>query len=113
MTNSAKRFGRVGVLYGGVTCEREISIMSGENVLQALLSKNIDAFPVIIGDDPVRQLAQIKMDRAFIVLHGKNYEDGQLQGVLDLLNIPYPGSKVLASALTFDKIRSRYLGCRH
>lgn len=109
MSEFAKRLGRVAVLYGGVTTERDVSIMSGENVLQALQSQGVDAFPVIIGEDPVRQLANITMDRAFNALHGKKYEDGELQGVLELLRIPYAGCGVLASAITFDKVRCKKL----
>lgn len=106
-------FGKVAVLYGGVGAERDISIMSGENVLQALQAAAVDAFPVLINDDPIRQLSSLKMDRVFNILHGKHYEDGHLQGALELLNIPYFGSGVLASALSFDKIACKrfWQGC--
>ena len=96
--------GRVGVLLGGRSGEREISLMSGNGVLEALHLKGVDAYPFDPGLRPPAELAQEKFDRIFISLHGRYGEDGTIQGFLELLNIPYTGSGVLASALSIDKI---------
>ena len=99
-----KSFGRVGVLLGGRSGEREISLMSGNGVLEALLSKGVDADAFDTGLRCPTELAKEKFDRVFIALHGRYGEDGTIQGLLDLLNLPYTGSGVLASALAIDKI---------
>ena len=99
-----KSLGRVGVLLGGRSGEREISLMSGGGVLEALHSKGVDAHPFDPGLRSPAELAQEKFDRVFISLHGRYGEDGTIQGLLELLNIPYTGSGVLASALSIDKI---------
>jgi D-alanine-D-alanine ligase len=99
-----KTLGRVGVLLGGRSGEREISLMSGGGVLEALHSKGVDAHPFDPGLRSPAELAQEKFDRVFISLHGRYGEDGTIQGLLELLNIPYTGSGVLASALSIDKI---------
>ena len=99
-----KSFGRVGVLLGGRSGEREISLMSGNGVLQALLSKGVDAHPFDPGERNPTELVSEKFDRVFISLHGRYGEDGTIQGLLDLLDLPYTGSGVLASALSIDKI---------
>ncbi|MBU3576789.1 D-alanine--D-alanine ligase [Polynucleobacter sp. UK-Kesae-W10] len=99
-----KRFGRVGVLLGGRSGEREISLMSGNGVLQALLSKGVDAHAFDPGVRNPTELVAEKFDRVFISLHGRYGEDGTIQGLLDLLQLPYTGSGVLASALAIDKI---------
>ena len=99
-----KAFGRVGVLLGGRSGEREISLMSGNGVLQALLSKGVDAHPFDPGVRDLTELVSEKFDRIFISLHGRYGEDGTIQGFLDLLELPYTGSGVLASALSIDKI---------
>ena len=99
-----KSFGRVGVLLGGRSGEREISLMSGNGVLKALLSKGVDAHAFDTGLRCPTELAKEKFDRIFIALHGRYGEDGTIQGLLDLLNLPYTGSGVLASALAIDKI---------
>lgn len=99
--------GRVGVLLGGRSGEREISLMSGNGVLEALLSKGVDAYPFDPGLRCPTELAQEKFDRVFISLHGRYGEDGTIQGLLDLLGIPYTGSGVLASALAIDKIATK------
>lgn len=99
-----KSFGRVGVLLGGRSGEREISLMSGNGVLEALLSKGVDAHAFDTGLCCPTELAKEKFDRIFIALHGRYGEDGTIQGLLDLLNLPYTGSGVLASALAIDKI---------
>ena len=99
-----KSFGRVGVLLGGRSGEREISLMSGNGVLEALLSKGVDAHAFDTGLRCPTELAKEKFHRIFIALHGRYGEDGTIQGLLDLLNLPYTGSGVLASALAIDKI---------
>lgn len=104
-------FGKVAVLFGGNSGEREVSLNSGQAVLQALLAQGINAE----GFDPaVRPISEITAyDRAFIVLHGRGGEDGQIQGLLEWLNLPYTGSGVLASALGMDKAKTKQLwqGC--
>ncbi|MFZ6742902.1 D-alanine--D-alanine ligase [Undibacterium sp. JH2W] len=101
---NVKSLGKVGVLFGGRSAEREISLMSGKGVLQALLSKGIDAHPFDTAERNIAELAAEKFDRVFIALHGRYGEDGSLQGVLEQLNIPYTGSGVMASAIAMDKI---------
>lgn len=100
----AKSFGRVGVLLGGKSGEREISLMSGNGVLEALRSKGVDAHAFDTGLRCPTELANENFDRIFISLHGRFGEDGTIQGLLDLLGLPYTGSGVLASALAIDKI---------
>jgi D-alanine-D-alanine ligase len=96
--------GRVGVLLGGKSGEREISLMSGNGVLEALRSKGVDAHAFDTGLRCPTELAKEKFDRVFISLHGRFGEDGTIQGLLELLGLPYTGSGVLASALAIDKI---------
>lgn len=100
-------FGKVAVLMGG-SSEREISLQSGNNVLAALRNKGVDAFAIDVGADIVEQLQATKPERVFIALHGEG-EGGAIQGLLDVLNIPYPGSGVEASAITLNKIYSNLL----
>jgi len=102
-----KSLGRVGVLLGGRSGEREISLMSGNGVLDALLSKGVDAHPFDPGLRCPTELAQENFDRVFISLHGRYGEDGTIQGLLELLGLPYTGSGVLASALAIDKIATK------
>lgn len=99
--------GKVAVLMGGRSAEREISLNSGGAVLQALLQSGVDAFAF----DPAQQaLAELQAaDMAFIALHGRYGEDGCMQGALELLNIPYTGSGVMASALAMDKWRTKLI----
>ena len=104
-----KSLGRVGVLLGGRSGEREISLMSGNGVLEALLSKGVDAHAFDPGLRCPTELATEKFDRVFISLHGRYGEDGTIQGLLDLLNLPYTGSGVLASALSIDKIATKQI----
>ncbi len=105
----AKAFGRVAVLMGGTAAEREISLVSGMAVYEALKSRGINAIAVDIGEDPVKQLAEIDCDRAFNVLHGRGGEDGVIQGVLESMRIPYTGSGVIGSAVSMDKFRTKLL----
>ena len=104
-----KTIGRVGVLLGGRSGEREISLMSGNGVLEDLLSKGVDAYAFDPGLRCPTELAQEKFDRIFISLHGRYGEDGTIQGLLELLNVPYTGSGVLASALCIDKIATKQI----
>ena len=100
-------FGRVAVLLGGRSAERNISLMSGSNVLEGLRRAGIDAHAF---DPAQRELAALKeegFDRVFIALHGRYGEDGTVQGALELMGIPYTGSGVLASALCMDKVRTK------
>ncbi|RJG11849.1 D-alanine--D-alanine ligase [Pseudomonas cavernicola] len=100
-------FGRVAVLFGGKSAERAVSLKSGNAVLDALQSAGVDAFGIDVGDDFLQRLVSEKIDRAFIVLHGRGGEDGSMQGLLECLEIPYTGSGVLASALAMDKLRTK------
>ena len=104
-----KSLGRVGVLLGGKSGEREISLMSGNGVLNALLSKGVDAYAFDTGLRCPTELAKEKFDRIFISLHGRFGEDGTIQGLLELLGLPYTGSGVLASALAIDKIATKQI----
>ena len=100
-------FGRVAVLFGGKSAEREVSLTSGNAVLAALQSAGVDAFGIDVGDDFISRITQEKIDRAFIILHGRGGEDGSMQGLLECLGIPYTGSGILASALAMDKLRTK------
>ncbi len=102
-----KAFGRVAVLFGGKSAEREVSLKSGNAVLSALQAGGVDAFGIDVGDDFLPRLAREKIDRAFIVLHGRGGEDGSMQGLLECAGIPYTGSGILASALAMDKLRTK------
>jgi D-alanine-D-alanine ligase len=104
-----KSLGRVGVLLGGRSGEREISLMSGNGVLEALREKGVDVQAFDTGLRCPTELAREKFDRVFIALHGRYGEDGTIQGLLELLNIPYTGSGVLASALAIDKIATKQI----
>ena len=103
-----KAFGRVAVLMGGRSAEREISLKSGHAVHAALLQRGVDAHAVDAGEDVWQQLDQ-GFDRVFIILHGRGGEDGMIQGALEILGLPYTGSGVLGSALGMDKLRSKWL----
>ncbi|MDH5692414.1 MAG: D-alanine--D-alanine ligase [Gammaproteobacteria bacterium] len=106
---SAKTYGKVAVLMGGVSAEREISLKSGEAVLNALLRKGIDAHRVDPAENLLKQLQEGNYNRVFIMLHGSFGEDGVVQGFLETLNLPYTGSGVMASAVGMDKIRTKKL----
>lgn len=100
-------FGRVGVLYGGKSAEREVSLMSGAGVHEALCSRGVDAHLFDTGLKSLAELAAEKFDRVFIALHGRYGEDGTLQGALELLGIPYTGSGPMASSLAMDKVMTK------
>ncbi len=100
-------FGRVAVLYGGRSAEREVSLASGALVLAALERLGVDAHGIDGGDDVVGRIVGGAFDRVFIALHGRGGEDGTIQGALDVLGVPYTGSGVLGSALAMDKHRAK------
>ena len=104
---NAAQFGKVAVLMGGASAEREISLLSGNGVLQALRSKGVDAHAF---DPAERELSELKTEgfaRCFIALHGRFGEDGTVQGALELLGIPYTGSGVMASSIAIDKVMTK------
>ncbi len=106
---SGSSFGKVGVLLGGRSAEREVSLKSGTMVLNALRSRGVDAHPFDPAKRDIDEMIGERFERVFIALHGRFGEDGTLQGILEWLGIPYTGSGVLGSALAMDKIRSKLL----
>ena len=102
-----QNFGKVAVLFGGKSAEREVSLKSGAAVLAALVRSGVDAHPFDPAVQNLQGLADDGFERAFIALHGRYGEDGTVQGALELLGIPYTGSGVMASALGMDKWRSK------
>ena len=109
MSTAANDFGKVAVMFGGKSAEREVSLRSGTAVLTALQAAGVDAFAFDPKDQPLQALEQSGAARVFIVLHGRGGEDGSMQGALQQLGLPYTGSKVLGSALAMDKIRCKWL----
>lgn len=103
------RLGRVGVLFGGQSAEREISLQSGNAVIQALKEAGIEPIAIDVDANAISAIQAAKLDRAFIALHGPGGEDGRIQAVLEYLQIPYTGSDVQSSALAMDKLRSKQL----
>jgi len=109
MTPDPRALGKVAVLMGGTSAEREVSLMSGSGVLAALRSQGVDAHTF---DPAGRELGDLRREgfaRVFIALHGRHGEDGTVQGALELLGIPYTGSGVLASAIALDKVMTKRL----
>ena len=107
MTIDVKALGKVAVLMGGTSAERQISLMSGTGVLAALQSQGVDAHAF---DPAQRELVELRRDgfaRCFIALHGRHGEDGSVQGALELLGVPYTGSGILASAIAMDKVMTK------
>ena len=104
-----KEFGRVAVLFGGDSSEREISLLSGNAVLAALERSRVDAQPFDPRDKPLTLLLEGRFDRVWIALHGPGGEDGTLQGALEYLGVPYTGSGVMGSAIGMDKLRTKRL----
>jgi len=100
-------FGKVAVLIGGISAEREVSLKSGAAVHKALLAKGVDAHAIDANPENISGLKEHGFDRAFIVLHGRWGEDGVVQGALEAVGLPYTGSGVLGSALAMDKVRSK------
>ncbi|MDN8616725.1 D-alanine--D-alanine ligase [Variovorax ginsengisoli] len=99
--------GKVAVLFGGSSAEREISIMSGTGVLEALRSRGVDAHPFDPADRDLAELRREGFARCFVALHGRHGEDGTVQGALELLGIPYTGSGVMASSVAMDKVMTK------
>jgi len=104
-----RSFGKVAVLFGGNSAEREISLKSGNAVLAALRSRGVDAHAFDPAERPLADLKSAVFDRVFLILHGRGGEDGTAQGALELMGIPYTGSGVMASAVGMDKWRSKLL----
>jgi D-alanine-D-alanine ligase len=107
MSQMKLKFGKVAVLMGGVSAEREISLMSGQGVLQALRSRGVDAHAFDPAERDLSELKRERFDRCFIALHGRFGEDGTVQGALELLGIPYTGSGVMASSIAIDKVMTK------
>jgi len=104
-----KAFGRVAVLFGGDSSEREISLLTGQAVLAALKRRGVDAHAFDPRDKAITQLIEEGFDRVWIALHGPGGEDGTLQGALEYLGVPYTGSGVMGSAIGMDKVRTKRL----
>lgn len=105
----ASQFGKVAVLMGGASAEREISLLSGHGVLEALRSQGVDVHAFDPAEQPLSRLKDQGFARCFIALHGRFGEDGTVQGALELLGIPYTGSGVMASSIAIDKVMTKRL----
>src|SRR5579862_8440361 len=104
-----RQFGRVAVVFGGDSSEREISLISGQAVLAVLKERGVDAHPFDPTDLPLAELLARRFERVWIALHGPGGEDGTLQGALEYLGVPYTGSGVMGSAIGMDKLRTKRL----
>src|SRR5512135_1879016 len=107
MRNQSLKKKKVAVMMGGLSREREISLKTGKAIQRALAEKGYTVIPIDVGDDIAEKLVKEKIEFAFLALHGRFGEDGTIQGMLELMRIPYTGSGVLASALAMDKIMSK------
>ena len=107
MSQKSSNFGKVAVLMGGQSAEREVSLMSGNGVLQALRARGVDAHAFDPAQRDLGELKKEQFSRCFIALHGRYGEDGTVQGALELLGIPYTGSGVLASSISIDKVMTK------
>lgn len=107
MSQNDSKFGKVAVLQGGQSAEREVSLMSGRGVLEALRSRGVDAHAFDPAERDLSELKREKFDRCFIALHGRFGEDGTVQGALELMGIPYTGSGVMASSIAIDKVMTK------
>lgn len=107
LIQSASEFGRVAVLMGGRSAEREISLKSGHAVLAALVEQGIDAHKIDVALDVSEQLRSGKFDRAFVILHGRGGEDGEIQGLLQSIALPYTGSDITGAVLSMNKMLSK------
>lgn len=106
---SPPELGRVAVLYGGLSPERDVSLQSGQAVYDGLREMQVDALLIDIGENPAEQIAESQIDVAFVALHGVGGEDGTIQALLAAQNIPHTGSGVAASALALDKYRTKQM----
>lgn len=106
---SPQDLGRVAVLMGGNSAEREISLVTGNNILKALQAMNVNAYGVDVGLDIATKLHADRPDRAFIALHGPGGEDGVIQGLLEWMEIPYTGSDVTSSAVSMNKVLTKWI----
>ena len=104
MVQQDVQFGKVAVLMGGQSAEREVSLMSGQGVLAALRARGVDAHAFDPASLPMDELKKQGFTRCFIALHGRYGEDGTVQGALELLGIPYTGAGVMASSMAIDKV---------
>lgn len=102
-----KQYGKVAVMFGGASAEREVSLMSGQAVLDALRRQGVDAHAFDPAEKPLSALQDEGFDRVFIALHGRGGEDGTVQGALELMKLPYTGSGVMASSIGMDKWRTK------
>jgi D-alanine-D-alanine ligase len=109
IVTSPTEFGKVAVIMGGNSAERAISLKSGHAVLAALVNQDIDAHKIDSADNVMEQLQTGSFDRAFIILHGRGGEDGEIQGVLSLLSIPFTGSDITGAVLSMNKMISKQI----
>ncbi|MBS4845953.1 MAG: D-alanine--D-alanine ligase [Burkholderiales bacterium] len=107
MASKEKKLGRVAVVMGGTSAEREVSLMSGSGVLKALRDANVDAEVFDPQEQDIEELVSKDYDRAFLILHGKGGEDGVIQGLMEYIKLPYTGSGVFASAISIDKVMTK------
>lgn len=108
-SGGAKALGRVAVLFGGTSAEREVSLKSGAAVLAALQNVGVNAFGIDVGENIVQQLQAEQIDTAFIVLHGQGGEDGKIQALLEIMGIPYTGTRMAPSALAMNKLKTKQI----
>lgn len=104
-----QQFGKVAVMMGGSSAERDVSLKSGQAILNALKGQGISAYPFDPAEQPLQGLLEQQFDRVFIALHGRGGEDGSMQGALQTLGLPYTGSGILGCALAMDKVRTKQL----
>jgi D-alanine-D-alanine ligase len=109
VTDNVEQFGRVAVLMGGQSAEREISLLSGNAVLSALEKKGVDVHGIDVDENIISRLLGENYERVFIVLHGRGGEDGTMQGLLEVMRLPYTGSGVMASSLAMDKLKTKQI----
>lgn len=109
MTVDAAQFGKVAVLMGGQSAEREISLQSGNAVLAALQRKGVDAHGIDVNENIAAELSKASFNSVFIMLHGRGGEDGTVQGLLEVMEIPYTGSGVMASSIAMDKLKTKQI----
>ena len=109
MSVDVKAFGKVAVVFGGTSSERDVSLMSGSGVLSALQAQGVNAHAFDPAERPLSELKAEGFDRVFLILHGPFGEDGTVQGALQVLGLPYTGCGVLASAIGMDKLRTKLI----